>query len=65
MSGPQLFTFAGLQASQTWTGTPFFALLTRPVMGVSRMGRSVAAWWAGIGLMGLLLLLLWWWCWWW
>ena len=31
-------TFAGLQLSQTWTGTPFFALLTRPVMGVSLMG---------------------------
>lgn len=26
-----------------WTGTPFFALLTRPVMGVSFMGSSGVA----------------------
>ena len=35
-----------------WTGTPFFALLTRPVMGVSLMGRSDPLALGGIGLMG-------------
>jgi hypothetical protein len=43
-----------LHMSQVWTATPFFALLTRPVMGVSLMGSSLACGWGGIGLMGLL-----------
>jgi hypothetical protein len=35
-----LFTFGGLQMSHVCTGTPFFALLTRPVMGVNLIGMS-------------------------
>ena len=42
----------GRHISQMWTGTPFFALLTRPVMGVSLMGRSDPLALGGIGLMG-------------
>lgn len=30
----------GVHRSQTWTGMPFFALLTRPVIGVNRTGAS-------------------------
>jgi hypothetical protein len=44
-------TFAGLQISQVCTGTPFLALLTRPVMGVSLMVMSPIVG-LGIGLMG-------------
>lgn len=36
-------TFAGRHWSQVCTGTPFFARLTRPVMGVSLTGTSVLA----------------------
>ena len=32
--GRILRTLGGLQVSQMWTGNPFFALLTRPVLGV-------------------------------
>ena len=46
-------TFAGLQMSQTCTGTPFFALLTRPVIGVNLMGTSPGGGWGGIGRIGL------------
>jgi hypothetical protein len=42
----------GLQISHTWTGTPFLALLTRPVMGVSLTCMSDGGGWEGIGLMG-------------
>ena len=42
----------GRHISQMWTGTPFFALLTRPVMGVSLTGSSDPLVLGGIGLMG-------------
>ena len=47
-------TLGGLQISQVWTGTPFLALLTRPVMGVSFRGMSPTDGWLRIGLMGVL-----------
>lgn len=43
-------TLCGLQISHVCTGTPFFALLTRPVMGVSFSGAAPCC---GIGGMGL------------
>lgn len=52
MSGPRLHTFGGLHISQMCTGTPFLALLTRPVMGVYLTGvPDVVA--LDMGLIGL------------
>lgn len=48
--GRVLHTLGGLQMSQTWTGRPFFALLTRPVFGVIFGANWDAAGWRGNGL---------------
>jgi len=45
-------TFAGLQRSQTCTGTPFFALETRPVIGISFIDTSSAGRDSGMGRIG-------------
>ena len=46
--------FGGLHVAQTWTGTPFLALLTRPVMGVNLTGASPPPLRFPMGLIGVL-----------
>lgn len=46
------YTFGGWQMSHSWTESPFFALLTLPVTGVSLTG--VSPWPPGVGRFGLI-----------